>query len=206
MKIVILIISLCVSLLTLSFIFIKKSNCQKKWDYYCFRDKTLTFYELDEKEKTKNNELLKVIANNSELIRDSSMTFYNSEYTNDSLLVLNKFGYFDFNKERYYYFFYSNLYYDCFECVNFLSLCKVKGNDIINIPIGYQSSNEPFCFGDFNKDSVLDYLNWDYTDTVRYYSLTSEESFKLNKLYYIVLKIPEPGIYYIDKKASKFWY
>lgn len=187
-----------------------KNKNDVRWDYQMFSiQNNLVFSEIktesifDINDSLSSNVIFKILNDKDFLSRNINMTFYNSEYTNDSLLLLNRAGLFSFKEDTFYYFFHLNMYYDCFECVNFLTLYRSDHNNdkIVNIPIGYQAADTPYCFGDFNNDDILDFLCWDYTKDVHFYNLI-DDRFILNEKIFITLNIPEPGLYFVNKRKS----
>lgn len=155
------------------------------------------------------DEIYKTILNDSNLFsKDTSMSFYNKEYEIDSLMLLINSGFFNFNNCTYYYFFYSNFYYNCGQCPYLLSLYEYnsKTRMILNIPIGYQASGIPSCFGDFNNDKILDFVLWDFSDSVKFYSYEEEKKiFSLKTDYYLILDEIFFNKYAIIKSKSKWF-
>lgn len=91
----------------------------------------------------------------------------------NSIMVLTYASFFDFNDYRYYVFIYDDFKVSCSECLHFITLYQYnsKTNDLIQIPIGFQSSENALCFGHFNNDSSLDYVHWEYGNSMKFFSL-----------------------------------
>lgn len=102
---------------------------------------------------------------------------------------------------------------------NYWILLKVKEHDIINsfcFIDGYVSGKD--CFGDFNNDGLLDYMNWDFKkDKIGLYSLDNEK-FEFDEKHFITVKqskeqiklTKENGVIMpydtFDRKKSKWFY
>jgi hypothetical protein len=102
---------------------------------------------------------------------------------------------------------------------NYWILLNVENKNILQsfcFIDGYTLGNN--CFGDFNSDGLLDYLNWDFrNDKISIYSL-SDNKFKVDKNHFIKVKqskeqekiTQEQDIIFIydllDKKNSKWFY
>lgn len=102
---------------------------------------------------------------------------------------------------------------------NYWILLKVKNKQIINsfcFIDGYNNGND--CFGDFNNDGRLDYMNWNFLkDKISIYSLTKDK-FEIDKKHYIKVKqskeqseiTKQQGIVLLydlfDRKNSKWFY
>ncbi|MEN2401045.1 hypothetical protein GKZ90_0014760 [Flavobacterium sp. MC2016-06] len=102
---------------------------------------------------------------------------------------------------------------------NYWILLNVKNKEVLKYFCfidGYTIGKD--CFGDFNNDGLLDYMNWDFLkDKIAFYSLKNDD-FQLNKKYYIKLRqskeqeevTKEQGIVLLydlfDKKKSKWFY
>jgi len=102
---------------------------------------------------------------------------------------------------------------------NYWVLLKIKNRKILKYFCfidGYTTGKD--CFGDFNNDGLLDYMNWDFLkNKISIYSLNSNEFQKDKKHYIEVLQskeqeemTKEQGIILLydlfDKKKSKWFY
>lgn len=102
---------------------------------------------------------------------------------------------------------------------NYWILLNVKDKEVVNsfcFIDGYTTGKD--CFGDFNNDGLLDYMNWDFLkDKISIYSL-SNSKFKIDKKHFIKLKeskeqaemTKEQGIVLVydlfDRKDSQWFY
>lgn len=102
---------------------------------------------------------------------------------------------------------------------NYWILLQVKNKDVINsfcFIDGYTVSND--CFGDYNKDGSLDYMNWDFNkEKISLYSLKNNK-FEIDRNHFIKVKqskeqkeiTKQMGVVMIydlfDKKNSKWFY
>ncbi|KQB42744.1 hypothetical protein [Flavobacterium aquidurense] len=102
---------------------------------------------------------------------------------------------------------------------NYWILLQVENKDIVNsfaFIDGYTSNND--CFGDFNNDGLLDYMNWDFNKRkITLHSLRNDK-FEIDKEHYVKLKqskeqtelVKETGIIMLydlfDRKNSKWFY
>ena len=103
--------------------------------------------------------------------------------------------------------------------INYWILLKVKNKILLKAFCfidGYQGGND--CFGDFNNDGSLDYMNWNFlNDKISIYSLR-RNNFEIDKKHFIKIKqskeqkemVEELGINLVydvfDKKNSKWFY
>lgn len=102
---------------------------------------------------------------------------------------------------------------------NYWILLKVKNQKVLKsfcFIDGYTSGKD--CFGDFNNDGLLDYMNWDFLkNKIAIYSMNNNE-FQIDKKHYIKLRqskeqeqmTKEQGVILVydlfDKKKSKWFY
>ncbi|WDF57659.1 hypothetical protein PQ462_13120 [Flavobacterium sp. KACC 22758] len=102
---------------------------------------------------------------------------------------------------------------------NYWVLLNVKNRKILKsfcFIDGYIEGKD--CFGDFNNDGLLDYMNWDFLkDKIAIYSLNGN-NFQIDKNHYVKMKqskeqkeiTKEQGIMLVydlfDKKKSKWFY
>lgn len=102
---------------------------------------------------------------------------------------------------------------------NYWILLNVRNKEVLKsfcFIDGYVGGKD--CFGDFNNDGFLDYMNWDFLkDKISIYSL-SNNKFKIDKKHFIKLKeskeqaemTKEQGIVLVydlfDRKNSKWFY
>lgn len=69
-----------------------------------------------------------------------------------------------------------------------------------------QASYTPYCFGDFNNDGKLDYIQWEFEEPVmEVYTLENKTFHKLNG-YKVYINQTKEGSYFIDRKKSKWFY
>ncbi len=150
--------------------------------------------------------LKKILSDKEHFEVNKNLCFYNKEYSDFSKMTILNAGKINMKNHIYYYSFYVNFFYNCSECVNFVSLYEFDkiDNKLKRIPIGYQSSDTPSCFGDFNSDDKLDYLHWYYNDTVLVYSIT-KSNLKRDKDHFLTLNKVSFNKYTINMGNSKWW-
>lgn len=146
-----------------------------------------------------------IIPNKNQVNDDEYIKFYNTKininnllknnlnrqiYSDDTYLKFtNSISYFKFNGNDFILLaasdrqFYRNLER------NYWILLSVKNKKVLKsfcFIDGYVGGNE--CFGDFNNDGLLDYMNWDFLeDKISLYTLTHNK-FEIDKKHFIKLK------------------
>ncbi|MFZ0599431.1 MAG: hypothetical protein WAM46_20755 [Flavobacterium sp.] len=176
-----------------------------------------------------------IIPNKNQINNDEYIKFYNTKininnllknnlnhqiYSNDTYLKFtNSINYFKFNGDDFILLsaadrqFYRNLER------NYWILLKVKNKVIIKsfcFIDGYNGGKD--CFGDFNNDGLLDYMNWNFNEyKISLYSLKNND-FSIDKKHYIKLRqskeqkemTKEMGVIMLydllDRKNSKWFY
>ena len=124
-----------------------------------------------------------------------------------------------FNYIISYQFDFNNIKYVCMYLIDaqvptstpnfFIVLINLTESDIRPVLLSEQASFNPLCFGDFNNDGKLDYVDWRYGNFFRpymfFYSLVNHD-FEKNKKYFLKIDYNEKNNeYYINKKKSNWF-
>ncbi|OYU84367.1 MAG: hypothetical protein CFE24_07105 [Flavobacterium sp. BFFFF2] len=162
------------------------------------------FYEVDSTKQFRD----KIQVRKRNFVLDS--LFYGEEYFNKParMSLLNKVYKFSFLKHNYLCFFFQDITNpDSMLNTNVLLLDITNKNKCVLILSDLQASEDIRCFGDFNKDKVLDYVAWSFGDSftskLSMYEL-HKNKFVLNKMKYIIIEDGPP--YYIDISQSNWWW
>jgi hypothetical protein len=115
---------------------------------------------------------------------------------------------FCFNMETYICLFFMNFMIPSSTPNFYILLSNLSQSDKRPILLGEQASFTPYCFGDFNDDGILDYLDWSYGHLyepfMRFYSI-EEDDFIIDKAYYINIEMDDKSTYSINKQASNWF-
>lgn len=130
---------------------------------------------------------------------------YKKPYMFTSLVNISKFN---FSHRDYIAFFIQDISNPVTLPNTLILLFDITEKDIINIPVGFQASEDLKCFNDFNKDGILDFANWqqgyDFKKRLYRYEL-KDNKFTKNKHDYVTIN-EEVDDYYIDSKNSCWSY
>lgn len=89
----------------------------------------------------------------------------------------------------------------------YIILFDITDKDKINAyGLGEQASYTPYCFGDFNENGKLDYIQWKFEEPcMEVYTLENRIFHKLNG-YRVYINQKKSGNYYIDERKSKWFF
>lgn len=194
----------------ISYIDTLENNILRVW--ICDSLKNIYSYEFMKfQEYPKINERNYITAYNRKIVLDS--LFFNGIYPEDFTLMTPYFNTYSFN--------YMNKEYIALFSINARTSTILSNyvlilfdiTDRLNVKIvlhKIQASDDIKCFGDFNNDNVLDYIDWTvgyaYTDTIHFYSINGSV-FEKNSNYYILTKrLFNQYEFIIDKENSKWFY
>ena len=117
---------------------------------------------------------------------------------------------FDFNRHQYACLYFMNAKIPTSTPNLYIVLLNLSKPENRPILLGIQASFNPYCFGDFNNDGILDYAHWTYGNfykpTMHFYSVV-KDSLIQNTEYFLTVDRKYDGVekYKINKTKSRWF-